>query len=134
MSLSFTDQDKVDIRRHMGFGALGDTQPGGSSLMFFRFFAEYTTLEYRMNNLLDPEIALVQGQYLPFLNQLEQDIYSVRSNLDTDAASVWTHNREETVDRIELYNYHRRVLCAFFQLPEGPFFVSSSGAGARFIV
>ena len=134
MSLSFTDQDLVDIRRFCGYGALGNTSHGGSSLMFFRYYPEYATLEYRMSNLTDPEVALVQGQYLPNLTQLEQDIYGVRGTLTAAQAAVYYHNDHELEDRTELYNYFRKQLCAFFQIPPGPFLAMNSGSGMRFVV
>lgn len=132
MALQFTDQDKVDVRRHLGYGALGDLSQG-NSLMYWRFFYAFNSLEYRLNHMTDDEIAVVQGQYLPQLNQLETDVYSARSNLDTSKAAVWSHNDAEIPDRIELFNYFRKQLCAFFQLPPGPFFVHSASAGMRFV-
>lgn len=131
MTLALTDQDMVDLRRHAGYGALGSS--ANRSLMYFRYWPEYQALEFRVNNLQDEEIIYLQGQLLPFLNQLEKDVYGVRANLDTDKAAVWTHNRDETIDRIDLYNYHRKLLCSFMQLPPGPFFVTNSASGFRFI-
>jgi hypothetical protein len=133
MALSFTNQDFVDIRRHMGYGALGDTAEGGSSLMFYRFYPEYKTLEWRMSHLTDEEVALVQGQYLPNLNALEQDIYGVRNTLTASQAAVYTHNDHEMSDRVELFTYFRKQLCAFFQLPSGPFMVYTGASGMRFV-
>lgn len=129
--MALTDQDKVDVRRHAGYGAYGS---GSGSLILFRYYAEFVTLEYRMNNFTDAELAVIQGQYLPYLNQLEQDIYNVRDNLDTKQAAVWHWNTNEMSDRLDLYNYQRKLLCAFLELPPGPFFVSSSGSGVRMSV
>jgi hypothetical protein len=130
MTLTLASADKVDIRRFCGYGALGDTRMGGGSLMYWQYFSEYNTLEYRMNNLSDDEIALLQGQMLPQLNQLENDIFVSRSNLDTEKAAVWTRNDHEPWDRQDLFNYHRVQLCAFMQLDPGPFFRYSSGSGS----
>lgn len=133
MTLTLSTADKVDIRRHMGFGFLGNTPKGGGSLTFWRYFPEYQNLEWKMDNLVDDEVALLQGQMIPFLNQLEQDIYKSRENLDTDKAAVWFRNDQEPWDRQDLYNYHRALLCSFMQLPAGPFFVASSGSMVRMI-
>lgn len=131
MTLELTTQDMVDVRRHCGFGFLG--ADSNKSLMFFRYWPSYMTLEYRLGHLLDEEIILLQAQYLPNLNQLEIDIYGVRDNVDTKSAAVWHWNEHEASDRIDLYNYHRKMLCSFFQVEPGPFFVSSSGV-MRFVV
>lgn len=129
--MALTDQDKVDIRRHTGYGAYGS---GPRTLMFFRYYAEFATLEWRMDNLTDAELAVVQGQYLPYLNQLEQDVFNVRDNLDTKQAAVWHWNTNELSDRLDLFNFQRKLLCSFLELPPGPFFVSSSGSGVRLTV
>jgi hypothetical protein len=51
---------------------------------------------------------------------LETDIPSVRENLDTDQAAVWTHNKNELRDRADLFSYYRPELCKFMGIPPGP--------------
>ena len=41
-------------------------------------------------------------------------------NLDTDQASVWTHNRDEMRDLTRLFDDWRRRLCGFLGVPPGP--------------
>ena len=124
MSLTLSTQDKVDIRRHMGYGFLGAGQPG---LMYFRYFPHYQTMEWRMDNLQDEEITVLQDTYLPVLNQLEMQTAGAgdgadNDTLDTDRAAVWFHNKDEVTDRAALYTYYRKMLCNVMQLPPGPFF------------
>lgn len=118
-TLSLTEQDKVDIRRHCGYGFLGE---GNHSLMYWRYFRHFNTLEYRLDNLQDEEITLLQDTYLPMLNDLEMQPYSASDNLDTSRAAVWFHNDNEVVDRMELYRNYRVLMCNLMQIPPGPFF------------
>lgn len=113
---SFTDAQKVDIRRFCGYPAYGGTPAGFQS---WRFFQAYGMLEYRLNNLL-PEEATVVVNYLATLYPLESAIPNAGGNLDTEAASVWTHNAREVADRTALFDGWRRRLCAFLGVPPGP--------------
>ena len=129
---AFTDQDLVDIRRHCGYGALGGQ--ANQSLMYWRYMPMYQALEYRLANMTTDEINLVQGLYLPNLNQLEADLYNVRGTLVASKAAVYTHNDAEFSDRMEVFSFFRKQLCAFFQIGEGPFFVGSGGSTIRMSV
>jgi hypothetical protein len=111
-----SDDEKVDIRRYCGYPAAGNTAAGFSS---WRFYQAYGLLEYRMNNLSDSEIAVVR-KYLTSLTSLEAAIPTASENLDTSAASIWSHNSNEVRDRDRLYDGWRSRLCAFFGLPPGP--------------
>jgi len=86
--MAFTTAEKVDIRRHCGYPMYGGTP---SSFQSYRFFTAYGTLEYRMNNMLAEEEAV-----------------------------VWTHNKNEVRDRATLFNKWRRDLCSFIGVPPGP--------------
>ncbi|MDE8342954.1 MAG: hypothetical protein POG24_03955, partial [Acidocella sp.] len=107
-------------RRFCGYPAYGGTPAGFQS---WRFFQAYGLLEYRMNNLL-PEESTVVLNYLFTLYPLESAVPNSGNNLDTDQASVWTHNRHEVADRTRLYDEWRRRLCAFLGVPPGPGLVS----------
>ena len=72
-----------------------------------------------MNNLLPEEVTVVLS-YLSALYPLESAVPSAGSNLDTEQASVWTHNANEIVDRLTLFDDWRRRLCTFLGLPPGP--------------
>lgn len=132
MPLTLSDQDKVDVRRHTGYGAFGSTD-SSRSLMYWHFFPEFTMLEYRMNNLADEEVSQIQI-YLSQCNQLETDMFGARENLDTAKAAVWTWNDKEVHDRMELYTIARKMMLSMLMLPPGPFFIQSSASPvARFV-
>lgn len=123
--MALSTQNMVDARRHMGYGFYGST--GNVSLMYWRYFPEYNTLEYRLNNLATDEENVLINTYLPTLNQLEMQSAAAGNGtssdtLSTDQAAVWTHNKNEVDDRIGLYNYYRKLLCNVMQVPPGPYF------------
>lgn len=115
--MAFTTAERVDIRRYAGYPAYGGTP---SSFQSYRFFAAYGTLEYRMSNLLAEEETVIRTTFLANLATLESAIPAAGANLDTDAAAVWTHNKNEVKDRSALFNKWRRDLCAFLGVPPGP--------------
>lgn len=112
--MAFTDQQKIDIRRHLGYPLYG-----GQPVQAFgwRFFQWYGTLEFRMDNLSPEEETMVTKVYLDNLNELEAAIPAASANLDTDEAAVWRHNRQEVQDRLELYDVWRRKLAQLFGVP-----------------
>lgn len=119
--MAFTDAEKTDVRRHCGYGAFGGGQPLPAS--GYRFSTQYGVLEYKLQTLSVAEEAVVRTTYLANLTTLESDIIGstgIRSNLDTDEASVWKHNRSEYRDRKALFNGTRRELCAFLGIQPGP--------------
>lgn len=115
--MAFTDAEKTDIRRFCGFPVFG-----GQPVQAFghRFYQQYGTLEFRLNNLQASEEAVIRTTYLANLLQLEADIPGTRENLDTDQAAVWTHNKREQQDREALFDSWRRRLCGFLGIPPGP--------------
>ncbi|QMV32406.1 hypothetical protein 8G_00012 [Ralstonia phage Hyacinthe] len=115
--MAFTTAEKVDIRRYCGYPMFGGTP---SSFQSYRFFQAYGTLEYRMNNMLAEEEAVVRTTYLANLTTLETAIPSASANLDTDQAAVWVHNKREVADRDALFANWRRKLCEFMGIPPGP--------------
>jgi len=113
----FTDAEKTDIRRFCGYPAYGQA---GTSAEGYRFMTSYGALEYRLNNLSAAEESVVRTTYLANLPTLETDIFGARANLDTAAASVWTHNPREQADREALFASWRLKLCGFLGVPAGP--------------
>lgn len=113
--MSFTNAEKVDIRRFCGYGNFGGT-PNASG---YRFSTAYGTLEYKLNNLLAEEEVVVRTTYLTNLATLETAIIGSAANLDTDSAAVWKHNKSEVRDRTALFNQWRNELCNFLGLPPG---------------
>jgi hypothetical protein len=114
--MPFTDTDKTDIRRFCGYPAYGAAPVG---VQTWRFYQAYGLLEFRMNNLSDAEAAVV-SRYLTTLRGLEAAVPRSAENLDTEQAAVWTHNRDETRDRLRLLDDWRRRLCGFLGVPAGP--------------
>ncbi|MCE3608069.1 hypothetical protein LXA47_31355 [Massilia sp. P8910] len=119
---TLTDDEKTDIRRHAGFGVFGDeaTQAFG-----YRFMQHYGTLEYKLNHMSASEEAVVRS-YLATLLDLEMAVPLASDNLDTDAAAVWTHNKREVRDRLDLFDVWRKRLCDFLGIPPGPHLGSST--------
>lgn len=111
-----SSDELVMCRRFMGYPALGGISSGEQS---WRFFAAYGFNEWRFQNMSPAELAQVRS-YLSNCTSLEQAICGASDNLDTDQAAVWKRNRSEVADRVDLYNYWRQQLCAFFGAPVGP--------------
>ena len=114
--MAFTTAEKVDIRRFCGYPTFGAQYTPASG---YRFATQYGVLEYKINNLLPEEEAVVRTTYLANLNTLEPAIVASAANLDTDSAAVWAHNKNEVRDRTNLFNQWRSELCAFLGVPMG---------------
>lgn len=125
--MALADAQLVDCRRYCGYGNFGQTVTPASG---YRFMTHYGVLEYRMANLTVNETTVVSSM-LTNLNTLETAIYGASANLDTDAASVWTHNKREVADRVNLYRWARLELCDFFGVPAGP---ALAGSGGQMVV
>ena len=114
--MPFSEQEKAELRRLCGYPArgafLGNSQP-------WLQLAGAELLEFRINNLSDPEMA-ISRRYLGTLLALEIAIPKSADNLDTDQAAVWTRNREEYRDRVRLFDDWRRRLCGFLGVGPGP--------------
>ncbi len=111
-----TDAEKTDVRRFCGYPAYGAGAAGFNS---WRFYQAYGTLEYRMNNLSDFELAVIRRQ-LGTLSALEAAIPEAAGHLDTNEAATWQRNPNEPRDRQKLFDDMRRRLCGFLGLPPGP--------------
>jgi hypothetical protein len=113
----FTDAQKVSIRKYCGYMAFGSVPVPNFA---WRYSVQYGDLEFRINNLSADEEAQVITYFLPNLDSLETDIPASSSNLDTDRAAVWYHNKYEVRDRWRLFNSMRRYLCDFIGAAYGP--------------
>jgi hypothetical protein len=122
-----TDAEKVDIRRFCGYPAYGAAPTGMQS---WRYFQVYGILEFRLTNLSDSEIAIAR-RYLGNLTTLELAVPAASDNLDTDQASMWTRNKSELSDRIQLFDGWRRRLCGFLGVATGP--ALSSGTASLIV-
>jgi hypothetical protein len=112
-STALTDDEKVDVRRFCGYPVYGPTP---NSFDNWRFFESSGLLEFRMTNMTGSELQRLR-KFMAVCFKLEDDIWGSADNLDTDSASVWVHNRNETGDRLALYNRARRDLCGFMKVP-----------------
>ena len=115
--MAFTDAQLTDIRRFCGYPAYGAVATAAES---YRFFTAYGALEYKMQHLSANEQTVVVTTYLTNLYTLETAIVGAASNLDTDSASVWKHNKSEVADRTALFTQWRLELCGFMGVPPGP--------------
>ena len=98
-----TEQQKVDTRRHCGFPVYGNGLSASPPTFGYRYYSQYLILEYRLNNLAPEEESTLITVYLDQCNTLEAAIPTASSNLDTDQAAVWYHNKYEVRDRFALY-------------------------------
>ena len=114
--MAFTEAERTDVRRFCGYPAYGS---GNAGFQGWRFYQVYGLMEYRISHLSGSEEATVR-RYLATLISLEQAIPAAAANLDTDQAAVWTHNRDEILDRTKLFEDWCRRLCGFLGLPTGP--------------
>lgn len=101
--MALTDAQKDDVRRHCGFPVYGQGITSVPPMFGYRYFSQYETLEYRMNNLSSNQESLLITTYIAKCNQLESAILTASDNLDTDRAAVWYHNKNEISDRWKLY-------------------------------
>jgi hypothetical protein len=116
MDMAFNEPERTDIRRFCGYPAYG---LGNAGLQGWRFYQVYGVLEFRLQHLTGSEEAVVR-RYLETLANLERAVPDSGSNLDTEAASVWKHNRDEVRERTSLFDDWRRRLCGFLGVPPGP--------------
>lgn len=106
---TLTDAEKVDARRHLGYPAIG---AGPGSFEGWRFFQQYSLMEYRLSNMSAAEEAVFRS-YLTNCNALETAIVGAGTNMDTAAAAVWTRNPHEMMEREALYRSWRLKLANF---------------------
>lgn len=129
--MALTSAQRVDVRRYMGFSVSGDsTSSPYRELVYSSVSYMGLSIDYRLDHLTVDEEAVVVNAYLTNLNTLEQAISDASENLDTDAAAVWVHNKNEVRDRTVLFNQKRRDLCAFLGFKPGP----SLGEGGNRLV
>ncbi len=112
----------TDVRRFAGYPVAGSdpTLAAGNDTVFVQFGMTSMSLYSRLTTLTSTEETLLTGVYLTNLTALEAAIPTASSNLDTDIAAVWTHNKQEVIDRTDLFDLWRRRMCSFLGLPPGP--------------
>lgn len=109
--------EKVNIRRYCWYPARGNSNISGSWL----YFSHYGILEYRLENFSQEEISVMRSM-LATLALLEQGPASSSDNLDTDKAAIWTHNKNEVSDRVNLFRQQRLEIVKFIGIEPGPGF------------
>lgn len=125
----FSDKDKADIRRYLGYPTLGT---GAVIFPEAWVFPSYQALEARLNNLLAAEAQNVLT-YLGQLRTIEAAIPGVGDNADTLKAAVWEWNPKELRDRMNLYRTWRLELASMLGIPPGPY-LNASGSGMRCVI
>ena len=120
--MALTDAQIVDVRRFMGYQLSGTTMTvtDDQDIVYLVFGMRQMSLHTRLANLSVSEEAVLVNIYLTNLTTLETAIIGASDNLDTDAASVWTHNKQEVGDRFGLFDAWRRRLCGFLGCAPGP--------------
>lgn len=89
-------------------------------IVYLVFGMRQMSLYERLTTLSASEEAVLVTTYLTNLYTLETAIVGASANLDTEAASVWTWNKNEVGDRVGLFNKWRRELCNFLGAAPGP--------------
>lgn len=118
----FTPAEITDIRRYCGYPAFASWG--------YSFANGMPLLDVQLVNMSDQEQAVVRLA-LTALGTLEAAILTAGANMGTDVAAVWKRNRTETWDRIALYDYRRRELCGFCNVPPGPALGDGGGRVTR---
>lgn len=131
VAFEFTSQQLADVRRFCGYPAVGD---GSVVFPFPWIMRQYLALEYRLQHLSQTDGSTLVAQYLSPLYAIEQSLSMVWQNLDTAQAAVWTHNASEQEDKVRTFDYWRRRLCSFLQVPPGPELSAPVGASMRMVV
>jgi len=124
--MTFTPEEKTDIRRYVGYGVFGDTPQYPFGIRYFTFSGD---LEFKMNYLQPTEETVARG-ILADCKTTEAAIVTTSDNLDTDRAAVWYHNKNELHDREQLFRYYCKKLADFLQV----FFAKGSDNQPRLVV
>jgi hypothetical protein len=120
--VALTNQQIVDVRRFCGYSVTGNTtaqpyrEPAYSDVTLASL-----SIDYRLANLQPEEEGVVINTYLANLYLREAEIQGAAANLDTDVAAVWTHNKQEVQDRMNLFTALRLELCGFLGFPPGSY-------------
>lgn len=118
--MALTSAQIVAVRRYCGYSLSGNTTSlSYREPVYSNVGLSSLSLDYRLANLSTDEEAAVTGFYLANLYLREQEIQDAASNLDTDEAAVWKHNKQEISDRRELFNQLRLDLCNFLGFSPG---------------
>lgn len=120
--MALTDAQLADTRRFLGYPLSGTTfaVTNDQDTVYMQFGMVTMSLHQRLTSLSAAEEGVLTATYLANLNTLETALVGSSSNLDTDQAAVWKHNKNEVTDRSRLFDDWRRRLCAFIGIAPGP--------------
>ena len=125
--MALTDAQVTDVRRYAGYQLAGTPTPtSNNDLAYLVVGMRQMSLVERLSSLSAAEESVLINTYLTNLGTLESAIVAAAANLDTDAAAVWTHNKNEVADRDHLFDSWRRRMCAFLGFAPGPGIGSSA--------
>lgn len=127
---TLTEAEKISTRRFCGYPVAGGAP---NSFTSYRFFQAYGTLEFRLNNMAAGEETVLRAK-LAALALHETSIDEMGCGLDTESASVWTRNKRELADRLELYTNRRLDLCEFIGVPPYGPLVTGGSRSVRVLV
>ena len=112
----FTDTEKTDIRRFMGYPPCGTDM---NSMLIGVLVNDEGVVEYRLNLLTEDEGNQVR-KYLKALKGLEDAILAAADNLEDDVLGPLKRNKTEIAERTALFESWRKRLCQFLNMKPGP--------------
>lgn len=126
---SLSDQEKEDVREFCGYPLYGN----GTVVFPAPWVNVYwLALETRMNTAEPAEYQNIRYK-LSLLYPLDKAISDASCTLNIDIAAVFTRNKRELKERVQLFNYYRRRLCDFLGVPAGPN-LGGTGGGKPLVV
>lgn len=150
--MALSEKNKIDIRRHLGFGPVGDPSSPlmqGGSFVGYRYFQVQGLLEFRILNMsageedalrgsgdpdnpgdphfIDPETEKIIDGYITICNFLEGKIATSTDNLDIEKAGDYTARKDEVSARSGLYKLWVIKMAQFLYLPLGKSMVGMPG-------
>jgi hypothetical protein len=111
--MALSEEDKTDLRFFLGYAMVGDDP---NSLTNAYPHQLDVTLEDHMRHLTSSEENKVK-ELLDELREMDAEIKAARATLNIDTAGAFKKNKAELRDRISLYNYTRKQLGTFLQVP-----------------
>ena len=135
--MPLTEGQKADVRRHLGYGPLGNPAIVGATFISYRFFTIHGLLEFRLQALSVDEEKILVGPgvfpkltdqntgtlyegYVNICNFLESQIAESTDNLDTEKAGDWTASKKEINNRQKLYHFWTKKMSQFMYVPLSP--------------
>ena len=125
-----TDAELTSIMRYCGYPYRGQ---GLTTTDVMLFEETYRTLEYRLSDLRETELADIRGR-LAALVAIEAALEGAYATLNVGSAAVFTRNPQEMAERRKDFDYQRRRLCGSLEVPPGPALQAISSRTVRLVV